>query len=102
MNLSIFRGHNEFIFPARVVSQHNGQLTLCIEDRVKDEYQVFGAAVLARGPDWPLWLPARDADHPLPSWISRPLNAGWTRLRAAAWSLDKFVNWFRLSPWIGK
>ena len=102
MNLSIFRGHNEFMFPARVVSQHNGQLTLCIEDRVKDEYQVFGAAVLARGPDWPLWLPARDADHPLPSWISRPLNAGWTWLRAVAWSLDKFVNWFRLSPWIGK
>ncbi len=102
INLSIFRGHDEFTFPARVVSQHNGLLALHIEDRVKETYQIFGAAVLARGPDWPLWLPSRDADHPLPLWVSRPLRAGWTRLRAAAWSLDKFVNWSRLGHWIGK
>lgn len=102
INLSIFRGHDEFTFPARVLSQHNGMLALHIEDRAKDEYQLFGAAVLARGPDWPLWLPARDADHPLPSWATRPFIAGWTRLRAAAWSLDKFLNWSRLGHWIGK
>lgn len=102
INLSIFRGHDEFTFPARVVSQNNGLLALRIEDRVKEDYRIFGAAALARGPDWPLWLPARDAGHPLPSWVSRPLIAGWTRLRAAAWFFDKFVNWSRLGHWIGK
>ena len=102
INLSIFRGHDEFNFPARVVSQNDGRLTLRIEDSFKDKYQLFGAAVLSRGPDWPLWLPARDADHPLPSWVTRPFIAGWTKLRAATRILDKFLKWSRLGHWIGK
>lgn len=102
INLSIFRGHDEFTFPARVVSQHNGMLSLRIGDAAKDDYQLFGAATLSRGSDWPLWLPARDANHPLPSWLTRPSLAAWDKLKAAAWALDKFVNWSRLGHWIGK
>lgn len=102
INLSIFRGHGEITFPARVVSQHNGTLTLRIEDGVKDDYRLFGAAVLSRGPDWPQWLPGRDADRPLPSWVTRPFTTVWAKLRAAGWNLDKFLKWSRLGHWIGK
>jgi len=73
-----------------------------IDDCAHNDYRLFGVAALARGPDWPQWLPGRDADHPLPPWVTRPLLAGWTRVLAAAWIFAEFVKWRRLGNWIGR
>ncbi len=102
INLSIFRGYREFTFPARVASQHNSVLSVRIEDMVQNDYRLFSAAVLSRGPDWPQWLPGRDADHPLPPWVTRPFIAGWTKVLTVAWIVGKFVKSSRLGNGIGK
>lgn len=102
IQLSIFRGHREFIFEACVVSQHNDVLSLRIEDAMHKDYLLLGAATLSRGADWPQWLPGRNADQPLPPWVMRPFIAAWTKVLAVISTLDKFVKWSRLSNWIGK
>lgn len=103
INLSIFRGHREFTFPARVASQHNNVLLVSIEEAVQNDYRLLIDAALSRGPDWPQWLPGRNADHPLPPWLTRPFIAGWTKVLAITWIFfDKFVKWRRLGNWIGK
>ena len=102
ISLSIFRGHREFTFAARVVSQQNRVLSVRIEDAVQNDYRLFGAAVLSRGPDWPQWLPGRDADHPLPPWVTRPFIASWVRLLAGLETLGKYVKWARFGRWIKK
>ena len=102
INLSIFRGHREFTFPARVAAQHNSVLQVSVEDTTQNNYQLFGAATLSRGPDWPQWLPGRDADHPLPSWLDGPFIVSRAKVLVKVWIFDKFVKWRRQGNWIGK
>jgi cellulose synthase (UDP-forming) len=81
INLSIFYGDREFLFPICVESQHAMILRVTIKDAAQPDYRTLGIAVRSRGENWPQWLPDRDADHPLPRWLSQRLVAmyGWTR-----------------------
>lgn len=102
ISLSIFLGHREFTFAARVVSQQNGVLRVCIEDAAQNDYLLFGVAALARGANWPKWLPGRDANRPLPAWVTRPFIASWVKLLAGLETLGKYVKWARFASWIKK
>ena len=102
IHLSIFRGHREFTFPVRVAAQYNSGLRVSIEDTTKPSYRLFATATLSRGPDWPQWLPGREADHPLPHWLSWPSIVIKTKMLAKVWIFDRFVKWRRSGNWIGK
>lgn len=90
VNIVIFRQQREFIFPARVSLSQDNQLIINIEDSVQENYQAFGTAVFSRGPDWPKWLPGRNADHPFPPWAVKAFNA----VRDALLSMEKRVASF--------
>lgn len=75
LNISIFRQTLEFVFPAHVSLSQAKSLIINIEDQAQNQYQMFGAAVFSRGPDWPKWLPGRNADHPFPPWAVKAFNA---------------------------
>lgn len=75
LNISIFRLYREFVFPAHVAYSQEIQLIINIDDLVREQYQAFGAAVFSRGPDWPKWLPGRNADRPFPPWAIKAFNA---------------------------
>lgn len=81
VNLSIFYGDREFLFPICVQSQQAMILRVTIKETAQADYRTLGIAVRSRGKNWPQWLPDRDADHPLPRWLSQRLVAmyGWTR-----------------------
>lgn len=49
-------------------------------------------AVFSRGKDWPKWLPDREADHPLPAWLSRPLAAIPIKLLEFSMNLSKYLR----------
>jgi cellulose synthase (UDP-forming) len=60
-------------------------------------------AVFARGKDWPMWLPDRQADHPLPLWLSRLLAAVPIKLLDVSMNLSSYLRLDRLTHfWKGK
>ncbi|MDP3344496.1 MAG: hypothetical protein Q8S96_08575 [Hydrogenophaga sp.] len=63
-------------------------MTINIEESAQVQYQSFGAAVFSRGPDWPKWLPSRDADQPFPLWAVKAFNAARDSLLSLKMRLD--------------
>ncbi len=102
ISLSIFLGHREFTFPARVVTQQNGVLRISIGDAAQSDYLLFGADVFAREANWPKWLPGRNANRLLPPRITQPIMASWDKLLAALETLGNYVKWTRFANWIKK
>ncbi|MDP1894774.1 MAG: glycosyltransferase [Hydrogenophaga sp.] len=88
VNISIFRQYREFVFPARVSDSQEKKMTINIEESAQVQYQSFGAAVFSRGPDWPKWLPSRDADQPFPLWAVKAFNAARDSLLSLKMRLD--------------
>ncbi len=74
VNLSIFTGHREFGFSARVDSFSDKKLGARIHDSEHSDYLAFVEMVYSRGKNWPKWLPDRDADSPLPRWLYRAVD----------------------------
>jgi hypothetical protein len=84
LDISIIRQQQEFTFPASVCSSQKNKLIVKIENSAQESYQAFGAAVFSRGPDWPKWLPGRNADHPLPPWTVKAFNSSRDALMGVA------------------
>jgi cellulose synthase (UDP-forming) len=92
MKLLIF--HNSQAFTLTVQSLRTEGLTTYVRvlagqsaelNRLKD-------AVFARARDWPLWLPDRDADHPLPAWLSKLLAAIPVKLLDLSVQLTQYLR----------
>ena len=75
IRVSIFRGHRETLFMAQVISLTGAQIQIQIEETEQNEYRDLGVASRSRGEDWPKWLPGRDADQPLPRWMTQFFTA---------------------------
>lgn len=81
-NLSIFHRNREFSFPVHVTPQDGTVLSTRIDGAALNVYKSLSVAAYSRGHDWPKWLPGRDADQPIPQWMSRAWAAlvgpnGW-------------------------
>jgi cellulose synthase (UDP-forming) len=100
LHVSIFRGFQEYLFPARVVSIDIGYLRVLIEDSVQNEYRLLGAAIFSRGQDWPKWLPGRDADQPLPIWLIKAFNVVYVPVLGFLKPLSESVLNSRFGGWI--
>ena len=71
VNMSVFYGDREFSFPVRVESHQDMILHVTIEATAQHDYRTLCVAARSRGEHWPKWLPERDADHPLPPWVTQ-------------------------------
>ncbi|MBS3996549.1 MAG: glycosyltransferase [Hydrogenophaga sp.] len=100
VHISIFRQGREFVFPARVVSCQGHALCAHIEEAVQTSYRAVAAAVFSRGPDWPKWLPGRDADQPFPPWVLRAFDAVRTVMLGLKKRLAEWSWWLLLGGWM--
>ena len=100
VSISIFHGHRELEFSASIVAKHDRSLTVSVADSAHTDYQNFAIAVLSRASDWPKWLPSRDADHPLPRWVSNIFLASTIAILDFVMNLGKYLHWTRLDSWI--
>lgn len=69
--VSIFRGLHEVSFQARIAATDGNAISVQILEDAQPDYQAFAQALRTRGPDWPRWLPGRNADQLLPKWLSK-------------------------------
>ena len=99
-SISIFHGHREFVFSALIVAKYDKSLTVSVADSSDTDYQEFGISVLSRSPEWPKWLPSRDADHPLPQWVGGILYAVTIVIFDFLMNLGKYLRWTRWDSWI--
>lgn len=88
IGLSIFRGPKESTFFAKVAINSDACFWLAISENSRNAYQAMGALALSRDERWPKWLPGRDADRPLPRWLSKPLTTALERVVGIAGNLD--------------
>lgn len=102
VNVSIFFGQQEFDFSAHVVSVQHAAVVVRIDDTALNRYRMAGTVVLTRGNDWPQWLPGRNADHPLPQWLSKPIGAALLRMKALLEKTAHTIGRSRLVRWIQK
>ncbi|MBU3900573.1 MAG: glycosyltransferase [Gammaproteobacteria bacterium] len=102
VGLSIFRGDREFAFPARVVSNQDLFMHVGIMDAAQNDFQRLGVAAFSRDQNWPQWLPGRNADRPLPEWLTKPMIAAFVRLLSFIEKLAHAMRLVRLGHWIQK
>ena len=82
LKISVFQQTNEFAFPAQVCSIADGNLKVKVDEAFIGQYTSFGQSVLARGKDWPGWLPGQHVDRITPQWMTI----------AISWPLDLFIH----------
>ena len=73
LQVSLFVGYREFVFPCRVSVSRNVRIEVQIAQEYLAEFRQVAAFVFARPANWPLWLPRSHADQLLPGWLSRLL-----------------------------
>jgi cellulose synthase (UDP-forming) len=98
--VSIFRGHQEYLFWGRVISVDNISLRLDIDNAVENDYRSLALAVFSRGKDWPKWLPAEDADHPFPEWMVNAFQSVQATVLGYIRPLAESALVMRLNSWI--
>lgn len=92
VNISIFHNNREFSFPAQVTLTRDLFWRAQIEGAAQNVYNSLAVAAYSRGQDWPKWLPARDADRPLPKWLAPALATLRRRASTRLTDLGKFVS----------
>ena len=99
IKVSIFRGYEEFTFGATVTSARDMILRLNIDQAAQPQYRALATAALSRGPDWPKWLPDRDADQPLPAWITEKVVVSFMVMVDYITRFSQFANNLRSGNW---
>jgi cellulose synthase (UDP-forming) len=74
VQISLFKGDHELGFAAVVESTMDTKLVIRISDSAQADYAEFASAVFSRGKNWPMWLPNRDADSPMPRQLYKLLD----------------------------
>ena len=100
VSISIFHAHRELVFPATVVTRQDLMLEVRIAQADQKSYQLFANSVLARGPDWPKWLPGRSADRLLPKRVTDAFVSTLVAVLNFAIDINKYLHWVRLNNWI--
>lgn len=100
IGLSIFRGPKEFTFSAKVAVNSDACFWLTISEDSRNAYQAMGALALSRDERWPGWLPGRNADRPLPRWLSKPLATALGKMMGIAKIFNLLSKMNLLVSWI--
>lgn len=99
VGISFFHELREFDFSANVMCCDNSLLNVRIAEIEWNRYLKTAAAILSRGQDWPMWLPDKNADHPLPPWISRPIGTALQRAKTLVQRFVKVIRASRIGRW---
>ena len=100
VSLSMFHAHRELVFPAVVVIRQGLKLDVRIADADQKDFWLFATTVLSRGPDWPKWLPGRNADRPFPKWVTDAFVSVPVAILDFVTNINKYLHWARLDSWI--
>jgi cellulose synthase (UDP-forming) len=95
--ISFFLPHRSFNLSGHVQSVDGLTTKIAIHPGSLAEFLALKDAVLARGKDWPGWLPARGADRPLPEWFYRAIEALPAKLIDLMTKLAALFSWETLS-----
>lgn len=102
VDVSIFMDQLEFNFPANVYDLECNLLRVTIDETALNRYQFAANAIFSRGPNWPNWLPGRNADKPLPQWLTTQLDAGVKATIALIAKIGNILQLARMLRWIQK
>lgn len=100
ISVSIFYEHRDFTYDARVLSQEGQMLQVRIERDDLARFKALGASVLSRGQDWPAWLAGRNADRPIPAWITHGIKNLVIATLDFFTNLGQHVKWLSPDNWI--
>ncbi len=100
VGISIFYGNREFSFPAQVALEQDSVLRATIDGPAQNVYGALSVAAYSRGQDWPKWLPAQDADQPIPLWIPRAFTVMRSAVLGFVADFGKFARWPRFGSWM--
>jgi cellulose synthase (UDP-forming) len=74
IQMTLFHHNFAFTLPVRVKRSDGLNCTVQVTDQALPEFEKVKDVVFARAPNWPLWLPNKNADKPFPAWVYRLLN----------------------------
>jgi cellulose synthase (UDP-forming) len=100
IGLSIFRGQEEFYFSAKVTTNCDQCFRITVSESSQSSYHALGTMALSRDEHGSKWLPGRDADQPLPKWLSKPLMAAFGKVFVFAEKLGLPSKMNPLASWI--
>jgi cellulose synthase (UDP-forming) len=92
LELSIFHNRETFRLTVQALRTEGLTTYVRLSGTPGAELNPLRDAVLARGNDWPMWLPKRDADQPLPLWLSNFLAAVPVKLLDMSMNLSKLFR----------
>jgi hypothetical protein len=74
LQITLYHHHLGFTLSARVINSDGLICYIKLDEAALPEFQKLKDLVFARSPDWPLWLPGKNADKPFPAWVYKALN----------------------------
>jgi cellulose synthase (UDP-forming) len=92
LNLSIFHNNQAFTLTVQAIRTEGSTTIVRPGPSQQAELSKLREAVFARGKDWPKWLPDREADHPLPLWLSNILAAIPGKFLDVSMNLSKYLR----------
>lgn len=92
LSMSIFHNNQAFNLTVQAIRTEGSTTFVRLGAHQQAELYKLKEAVFARGKDWPKWLPPREADHPLPVWLSSFLAAIPIKLLDASMNITKYLR----------
>jgi cellulose synthase (UDP-forming) len=91
--LLIYHHNRPFTVPVTVTKIGDRFAGVKVNENSNADFEALKNAVLARGPNWPLWLPPEHADKPLPAWAYRIMATVPVKALDLMTNLSSFLRW---------
>ncbi len=92
LSLSIFHNNQAFSLTVQVLRTEGSTTYVRPSAAQGSELSRLRDAVFARGADWPMWLAHREADHPLPFWLSNFLSSVPIKMLDVSMNLGQYLR----------
>jgi cellulose synthase (UDP-forming) len=91
--LSIFHNNQPYALTVQVKTIVGLTTHLAIQPHHKSQFEVLRQAVFTRSIDWPNWLPNKNADAPLPLWLTNAVSSIPVKLIEYSTQLAMVLKW---------
>ena len=96
IGLTIFHNQRSYALSAQIVRVEGTKTLVQLTAPTTSDFEALRDTVLTRSSDWPMWLPARDADRPLPDWLSNAMSAMSVKILDG---MVHFTKYLRRQAW---
>jgi cellulose synthase (UDP-forming) len=98
--MSIFHNNQSFALTVQVKTSAGLTTHLLVPEHHASQFEVLRQAVFTRGIDWPNWLPKKNADAPLPLWLTNVVSSIPVKLIEYSTQLVMVLKWeFLVQLW---